>query len=151
MSRPKKDRIVHQPPLYADFKPAGVPNSLLEEELLELDEFEALRLTDYLGMDHIEAAEEMEISRPTFTRLIESARKKVASFIIEGRHLQIEGGQIHFRGNIIKCMDCGHMIAIGFGKKIAACPACGSVNLIDLAGGFGHGACCRGHGRQGRR
>ncbi len=151
MSRPKKDRIVSQPPLFSEFKPSGVPGNMLEDELLELDEFEALRLTDYLGLDHIEAAEEMEISRPTFTRLIESARRKVAEFIVEGRRLQIEGGQIHFRGNLVRCNACGEVMRAGFGRPIAACTACGSTNLSDLAGGFGHGSCCRGHNRHGRR
>ncbi|MCK5155947.1 MAG: DUF134 domain-containing protein [Spirochaetales bacterium] len=151
MSRPKKERIVHQPPLFADFKPAGIPSSNLQPELLGLDEFEAIRLADYLGMDHNEAAEEMEISRPTFTRLIEAARKKMATFIIEGKHLQIEGGKIHFRGNVIQCHNCGHMIKTRFNQNITKCPACGSDNLIDLAGGFGHGSCCRRHSHHGRR
>ena len=50
-----------------------------------------------------EAAEEMEISRPVFSRLIEQARKKIAQLIINGHLLSIEGGNIHFRKNIIKC------------------------------------------------
>ncbi len=151
MSRPKKERVVHRPPLYADFKPTGVQRSGLKTLLLELDEFEAIRLADYLGMEHTEAAVEMEISRSTFTRLIDKARKKIAEFLIEGKHLQIEGGNIHFRGNLIRCHNCGHMFNVAFETNIDSCPSCGSRNLIDLAGGFGHGKCCRGHGRHGRR
>ena len=149
MSRPKKERFVYQPPLHADFKPVGIQRQALEPLSLGLDEFEALRLADYLGMEHTEAAMEMEISRSTFTRLIEKARRKVAKFLVEGKHLHIEGGNIHFRGNLIRCHDCGHMFNIGFEASINKCPACGSGNLIDLAGGFGHGNCCRGHGRHG--
>ncbi len=118
---------------------------------LELDEYEALRLTDYLGMDHNEAAVEMEISRPTFTRLLESAHSKMAAFLVEGNHLQIEGGQIHFRGNIVQCSSCGHMLKIHFDQDIRSCPACGSSNLIDFAGGYGHGVCCRRHNYRNRR
>ncbi len=150
MSRPKKERVVYQPPLHADFKPVGVQRQNLEPLPLGLDEFEAIRLADYLGMDHAEAAAEMEISRSTFTRLIEKARRKIAKFLVEGKHLHIEGGNIHFRGNLIRCHDCGHMFNIGFDSSISKCPACGSGNLIDLAGGFGHGNCCRGHGHHGR-
>ena len=151
MPRPKKERLVRRPPLYTEFKPAGVMRSSLKQIILGLDELEALRLADYLGMDHSEAAEEMEISRSTFTRLVEKARKKIAGFLIEGANLSIEGGNIHFRGNLIKCHDCGHMFNIGFDVRVDRCPSCGSGNLLDLAGGFGHGSCCRGHNRHGRR
>ena len=143
MSRPKKERVVYQPPLHADFKPVGVQRQNLEPLPLGLDEFEAIRLADYLGMDHAEAAAEMEISRSTFTRLIEKARAKIAKFLVEGKHLHIEGGNIHFRGNLIRCHDCGHMFNISFDNEFEKCPACGSANLFDMAGGFGHGSCCR--------
>ena len=98
---------MHEPPLFTDFKPTGVKGQGLEQVLMTLDEFEAFRLADHNGMSHAEAAEEMEISRSTFTRLIEKARRKVAGLIIEGKFLTIEGGSIHFRNNIIRCQSCG--------------------------------------------
>jgi predicted DNA-binding protein (UPF0251 family)/DNA-directed RNA polymerase subunit RPC12/RpoP len=140
--RPQDNRIVHEPPLFSEFKPHGVKGHELEQIRLTLDEFEALRLADQLGYSHELAADEMEISRSTFTRLIEKARKKTADFIIQGKLLVIEGGSIHFRNNIIRCQDCGHMFRINFEQTLAECPACGSRNLINLAGGFGHGKCC---------
>ena len=143
MPRPQKDRIVHSPPLYTSFKPQGLRRSELQQLPLSLDEFEAIRLADYMGMEHSEAAEEMEISRSTFTRLIEKARNKMAIFLIEGKELIIEGGNVHFRGNMIKCYDCGHMFRTDFKKMVRNCPVCNSENLLDLAGGFGHGKCCR--------
>jgi len=136
MSRPKKKRMIHQPPLHTSFKPVGVRMNALEQIALNLDELEAIRLTDYLGKEHSEAADEMEISRSTFTRLIEKSRAKVASFLIEGKHLNIEGGDIHFRDNILRCQHCGHMFKTGFDETIKICPACGSGDLMDLAGGF---------------
>lgn len=150
MPRPKKERVVYQPPLYADFKPQGIQRKDLDQLSLGLDEFEAIRLADYQGMEHTEAAIEMEISRSTFTRLIESARKKMARFLVEGKHLHIEGGNIHFCGNVIRCQSCGHMFNIGFDSNLVTCPSCESGNLIDLAGGFGHGMCCREHGDRNR-
>ncbi len=148
MARPQYDRIVHEPPLFSEFKPVGVRGHELNQILLTLDEFEALRLADQLGYTHEAAAEEMEISRSTFTRLIEKARKKIADFIIHGRLLTIEGGSIHFRNNIIRCQDCGHMFRISFDQDVRSCPECDSKNLINLAGGFGHGKCCRsGHSK----
>ena len=142
MSRPKSDRIVLEPPLFSDFKPIGVRGQDLEQILLTLDEFEAFRLADYKGLSHAEAADEMEISRSTFTRLIEKARKKIADFIIQGMLLTIEGGSIHFRNNIIRCQSCGHMFRTNFNSIVTECPACHSKNMINLAGGFGHGKCC---------
>lgn len=147
MPRPRKKRSVHRPPLFAEFKPIGVPASELESLALALDEFEALRLADYLGLDHAESADQMEISRPTFSRLVEAARHKLASFLIEGKHLQIDGGDIHFRGNLIQCQQCGHMFNMTFDVDPVQCPHCGSGRLVDLAGGFGHGNCCQRHHR----
>ena len=142
MPRPKKERIVFKPPLFSQFKPIGVTASSLGKIQLSIDEYEAFRLADYEGLSQEEAAREMEISRPTFTRLIEKSRKKIADFIIQGKFLTIEGGNIHFRNNVIRCNDCGHIIHADFGESFTKCPACHSKNLINLAGGFGHGKCC---------
>jgi uncharacterized protein len=149
MARSKMQKIVHQPPLFTAFKPIGVMKSSLQSLPMTLDEYEAIRLADYMGMDHAEAAEEMEISRSTFSRLVEQARKKTARFLVEGKELYIEGGNVHFRGNIIRCQDCGHMFNIKIGAPISNCPECESGNLINLAGGFGHGRCCVRHNNRG--
>ena len=142
MPRPEKERIVDNPPLFSEFKPLGISAKFLDQIELTLDEYEALRLADLLALSHSEAAEEMEISRSTFTRLIEKARKKLVDFIVSGKMLKINGGNIHFRKNIIKCDHCGHMFNINFNAHIQNCPACNSDKLINLAGGFGHGRCC---------
>ena len=143
MSRPKNNRIVYEPPSYTEFKPAGVSIRSLEEIQLNLDEFEAIRLADMLGMSHEEAANEMGVSRSTFSRLIVKSRKKIANFFFQGKLLIVAGGNIHFRKNIIKCSNCGHMFKIDIGIVMSACPECGSKNLLSLAGSFGHGECCR--------
>ena len=80
--RPKKERIVHAPPKVLIFKPAGIPSLNLEKVELSIDEYEAIRLADLFGDEQETAAQKMGISRPTFTRLIESARKKVADAIL---------------------------------------------------------------------
>ena len=142
MPRPQFNRIVHEPPLFSDFKPIGVRGHNLEQIILTLDEFEAFRLADQLGLSHALAADEMEISRSTFSRLIEKARKKIADFIIQGKTLTIGGGTVHFRVNIIQCKNCGHMFNIKFEQNITECPECHSKNIINLAGSYGHGRCC---------
>jgi len=142
MSRPQGNRIVLEPPLFSEFKPLGIKGQNLERIHLTLDEFEALRLADHLGLSQATASNAMEISRSTFSRLIEKARKKITDFLIQGKLLTIEGGSIHFRNNIIHCQDCGHMFKININIAINECPACHSKNLLNLAGGFGHGKCC---------
>ena len=100
MARPEKHRIVHNPPLFTEFKPIGASIRFLDSVQLSLDEFEAFRLADYMGLSQEEAADEMEISRSTFTRLIEKSRKKIAELIVNGKILAIDGGNVHFRNNI---------------------------------------------------
>lgn len=147
MPRPKKKRSVRRPPLFGEFKPAGIRAGSLQTIDLALDEYEAIRLADYEGRDHAESAEQMGISRSTFSRLVEKARQKMAQFIITGQRLRIGGGEIHFTGNLLECHDCGRMFKTAFNEVINQCPSCGSVNLIDHAGGYGHGSCCRRHHR----
>ena len=142
MPRPKSDRIIHEPPLFSEFKPMGIPGRALEQIKLSLDEFEALRLADHAGLSHEEAAKQLEISRSTFTRLIRKARKKVADFMFLGKMLSIGGGNVHFKKNIIRCLDCRHEFRIDMNTSVRNCPACRSENLLNVAGGFGHGECC---------
>ena len=143
MPRPKNNRLVFEPPLFTEFKPAGIAAKSLLRNLLTLDEYEAVRLADYKGLSHEEAADEMRISRSTFSRLVVGARKKIADSIVHGKILIIEGGNIHFRNNIIRCMSCGNIFKININRALLRCPECHSTNLQNLAGGFGHGRCCR--------
>jgi uncharacterized protein len=145
MPRPQYNRIVHEPPMFSEFKPIGVRGKDLKQIVLTLDEFEAFRLADQLGFSHAMAAEEMEISRPTFSRLIEKARKKIANFIVHGRLLTIEGGTVHFRVNIIQCQECKHLFKMNFDQEITECSECHSTKISNLAGNFGHGRCCIQH------
>ncbi len=85
----------------------------------------------------------MGISRPTFTRLIEQARKKIADAIINCKELIIEGGNIHFRKNLFRCDECGHIVEISINlSEITKCPECGSLKIKNMAQHFGHGRCC---------
>lgn len=142
MSRPENKRLLIEPPLYLEFKAMGMPTHQLIKISMTLDEYEAIKLADYNGFSHSEAAEEMGISRPTFSRLIEKARKKLSEFLIKGRYLNIDGGNIHFKNNILHCRKCGHMFRIEMNRTINKCPHCESTDLLNYAGGHGHGKCC---------
>jgi len=61
--------------------------------MLTVDEFEAIRLKDLEKMDQKECAEKMDVSQPTFSRTIESAREKIADAIVNGKEIRIEGGE----------------------------------------------------------
>jgi predicted DNA-binding protein (UPF0251 family) len=80
------------------FKPAGIPRVELEEVLMTLDEFEAMRLADLEGHYQEQAAELMGVSRATFSRIVETARRKVADVLVHGKALRIEGGQVEVEG-----------------------------------------------------
>lgn len=89
VSRPKKCRCVNFNPRTLYFKPRGMPLTDLDEICLSLDEAEALRLADYEGKYHEEAAREMAVSRATFDRIVKEARRKVASALVEAKALKI--------------------------------------------------------------
>ncbi len=89
MSRPRKIRRVCCNPSSYYFKPRGIPVYELEEIIIEHDELESLRLADLLAYSHEEAAEEMKISRATFGRILEKARRKVIDAILNGKAIKI--------------------------------------------------------------
>jgi predicted DNA-binding protein (UPF0251 family) len=75
------------------FKPRAIPLTELEEVAVSMDEVEALRLADYKGLYHEVAAARMKISRQTFGRILNGARKKVAECLIKGKALKIEANK----------------------------------------------------------
>jgi predicted DNA-binding protein (UPF0251 family)/predicted Fe-Mo cluster-binding NifX family protein len=96
MPRPCKCCRVGFVPGATYFKPAGVPLRELEEVQLSVEETEAIRLKDLEQMEQQAGAARMNISRPTFQRLLTSAHRKIAEGIINGKALRIEGGHYEF-------------------------------------------------------
>lgn len=92
MPRPRRCRRVRNAPSYTYFKPAGVRANELEDTLLTVDEYEAVRLKDLEGLEQEEAAKVMNVSQPTLNRLLKSARKKISDSIVNGKAIRIEGG-----------------------------------------------------------
>ncbi len=89
--RPKKYRIVKQDPRISQFSPRGRPGRP-DEAVLSTDEFEAIRLADFLGLNQKEAAKSMRISQQTFSRILKRARKVVADGLVAGKTIKIQGG-----------------------------------------------------------
>ncbi len=94
MARPQKARHLSSLPDNYSFCPAECSEK--QEVILTLDEFEAIKLLDHLGMSQEEAASGMQVSRQSIQLIYSSARKKIASALVEGRIIMIGGGNISF-------------------------------------------------------
>ncbi|MFW5977575.1 MAG: DUF134 domain-containing protein [Candidatus Nanoarchaeia archaeon] len=90
MPRPHKQRRVRGNPNSTFFKPTGIPLRTLQHTKLTLFEFEALRLKDVEKFDQQTCAQHMNVSQPTFHRIIQTARRKVACAIVKGHTIRIE-------------------------------------------------------------
>ena len=120
-----------------------------------MDELEAIRLADLGGLYQEQAAEKMNISRQTFGRIIESAHKKVADALINGKALEIEGEESEVAPTRkFRCQDCQHAWELPFGTgRPASCPSCKSGKICRAEEhksskerrGLGQGRCCRGN------
>jgi predicted DNA-binding protein (UPF0251 family) len=131
---------------------------MLEEVILNVDEFEAIRLADLESLYQDQAAEKMNVSRQTFGRIIESAHKKVAEALVQGKALKIEGGEFEMAAmRKFKCYDCRHSWELPYGTgRPENCPFCRGDNIrraqedggYAKGGGRGQGKCCRGAPQQ---
>jgi len=149
MARPTKWRRIENIPTVPYFVTSEKDMDEIPENILKLEELEAIRLKDLEGLEQSECAEKMEVSRPTFQRILLSAREKIADSLVNGKIIHIEGG--NFTQNIcpVRCMDCGkewmesyeNMESIKHGEY--ECPACGSKKVI--CGQNCKGRFCRGH------
>ncbi|NMB78533.1 MAG: DUF134 domain-containing protein [Methanomicrobiales archaeon] len=92
----RRCRRVGQQPSFTAFSPVETTTPVSEEAVLSVDEFEAVRLKDLEGLDQSECAHLMEISQPTFHRLVISARRKIADALTHGKTIKIEGGHYRF-------------------------------------------------------
>jgi predicted DNA-binding protein (UPF0251 family) len=92
----RRCRRVGWNPAFTAFRPATRGTTEPEEAILSLDEFEAVRLKDLECLDQNECAAMMEISQPTFHRLVTAARRKIADALTHGKTIKIKGGNYRF-------------------------------------------------------
>jgi predicted DNA-binding protein (UPF0251 family) len=135
MPRPRIIRRISFEPNVNYFKPTGIPLSHLQEIILTRDEFESLRLIDYEGMEQSKAGKKMKISQATFSRILNSARKKVSEALVNAHAIKIEGGDFQMvqprgfgrgmgRGRGLGGGRMGGPFAAGPGG-VCKCPKCG--------------------------
>ena len=135
MPRPKKIKLVHGMPFPDNrvmFKPAGIPTNRLELILLNVDEFEAMRLVDLEGKAQGDAASLMKVSQPTISRILNQGRKKVADAIANGKALRIEGGRFKFAYTGFGCKQCREQWPAEGPGTPASCPACESDDIYSV-------------------
>ena len=135
MVRPKKNRIVAFKPDVSYFKPRGMPMIDLSEVHLTVDERESIRLADLIGMSHEEAGKRMGVSRATFGRIVQRARKAVADALINSKAIKIEGGNYSLINDkkIFICINCDKRWEepLGTGRP-QNCPACKDKNFYRI-------------------
>jgi len=102
MPRPKRRRRMNNPPHFKGYKPIGVTDDN-PPILLNYEEYEAIRLSDYELLGHVQASSFMNVSRPTYTRIYESARRKIAQAFILGKTIVFEGGKVYFDSEWYTC------------------------------------------------
>ena len=126
------------------------PGSMAPEIELGMEELEAVRLKDLEGKEQTECAAIMKLTRPTFQRVLYSAREKITRALVEGRELCIKGGNYIPQKRAFKCLDCESTWELDPCCDGAdngchlPCPDCGSKNKARLGkDGRTRICCCR--------
>ena len=135
MGRQPRWRRVDFLPQVTYFKPAGIPLAHLQEVRLSIEEAESLRLKDIEGLGQEDCAQKMSVSRPTFARILLSARRKMADALLNGKAIRIEGGNYEMSVRRFRCGN-GHEWEVPFEVMIKEppelCPTCNTSDIMAL-------------------
>ncbi len=126
MPRRKTLRKIVAPPKFQGYKPYGIngdSNGVVE---LLYEEYEAIKLADYDLLNHDEAAKLMGVSRPTFARIYESARRKVAKALTEAKEIATVYGNVELEGIWFLCTKCHAKFTKPSSVENTNCPVCKS-------------------------
>ena len=130
MPRVPKNRKICSPPLMKGYKPYGIPLFNIESIRLSFEEYESVRLVNYEKLSQEAAAEQMNVSRPTLTRVYNKALNTIAQAIVEGKAIEIEGGNYEMDEDWYRCKRCYKLIqGIENHKK---CNNCSDFNTDEL-------------------
>ncbi|MFB9052286.1 DUF134 domain-containing protein [Formosa undariae] len=122
MPRRRKKRKVDAPPRMKGFKPFGMLGNDNEHVLMEYEEYETIKLVIHDDLSQGDASIKMEVSRPTLTRIYNSALKKIGRAFVEGKSIIFEGGEYEFNSVACKCDRC--FGSITHTEKGAICKNC---------------------------
>lgn len=105
MARPRKNRCICAYPKSMEFKPLI---EYAEAVDFSFDEYETIRLIDYMGFTQEECARQMYVARSTVASIYQGARAKLADALVNGKALQIHGGDVQLCENhSVCCGKCG--------------------------------------------
>ncbi|HAQ65583.1 MAG TPA: DNA-binding protein [Bacteroidales bacterium] len=129
MPRPKRIRKMTNPPHFKGFRPIGLPEES-NPVVLNYEEYEAIRLSDFELFGQVEAAIRMDVSRPTYARIYESGRRKVAQAFVLGKAIVFEGGKVYFSSEWYSCNNCGCWFNHPAKElEVKNCALCGSTDV----------------------
>lgn len=127
-------RVSSVPPVNY-FKPANIPTASLDEVNLLVEEAEAIRLKDLEGLEQEDCAAKMNVSRTTFSRILDSGRQKVADALLNGKAIRIQGGNFEMAESRFRCIR-GHEWNVPFEEMVDAppeyCPRCETPSIMPL-------------------
>jgi predicted DNA-binding protein (UPF0251 family) len=120
------------------FKPREIPLCDLEIINLSIEELESIRLCDLLQVEQNVAADQMGVSRKTFWNDLQQARQKVADALVNGKAIEISGGNYVNSGECkveFLCRGCEHkwQSPCDTGRP-DCCPECGSGSIYRIGG-----------------
>lgn len=133
MPRRRRARKVVEPPSFRGYRPYGTINGR-RNGIVELfyEEYEAIKLADYDLMNHQEASGLMDVSRATFARVYETARRKIAKALVEGKEIVSVYGNAHLENDWYVCNDCGSKFTIPHELTDKNCALCKSTSIKNI-------------------
>jgi predicted DNA-binding protein (UPF0251 family) len=133
MPRRKRLRKVVAPPGFRGYRPFGHPHGHRDHVDLLYEEYEAIKLADYDLLNHQEASELMGISRPTFARIYESARRKIARALVETREIRSVFGNAWMDKSWYICNNCHARFTLPVPNVNRECPLCKSEGFSSVS------------------
>lgn len=104
MARPRKDRHICSVPTKMNFNKGNKKDAVS----ITVDEYETVRLIDYVGLTQQECAKQMQVARSTITSIYDNARYKISDSIINDKPLNVDGGDFKLCENAKHCCgQCG--------------------------------------------
>lgn len=126
MARKKHPRKIVTPPRFKSYKPILNSGEAKGSVDLLYEEYEALKLADYELLTHEEAGQMMGISRATFARIYESARRKIALALVEQKEIVSVYGNVEYSDEWTVCNHCSARFSIMQKGDNSICPICGN-------------------------
>lgn len=132
MPRQRHQRKMLEPPHFEGYKPYGTSMEGQPSVELLYEEYETLKWADYYGMNHNQACRHMGISRSTFARIYENARRKIARALVETREIATSPGDVVFEDDWYLCQDCHTRFPLRHTRRKEHCPSCQSDDLESI-------------------